>query len=56
MRGIRSPYFGRLGKVVGLPVDLVSLATESPARVMDVEFEDGTRARVPRANVEVIER
>jgi len=56
VRGIRSPYFGRLGKVVGLPVDLVSLATESPARVMDVEFEDGTRARVPRANVEVIER
>jgi hypothetical protein len=56
VRGIRAPYFGRLGKVVGLPVELVSLATESLARVMDVEFADGTRARVPRANVEVIER
>jgi hypothetical protein len=56
VRGIRSPYFGRLGKVVALPVELVTLATESPARVMDVEFADGTRARLPRANVEVIER
>jgi hypothetical protein len=56
VRGIRAPWFGRLGKVVALPVDLVTLATESPARVMDVEFEDGTRARLPRANVEVIER
>jgi hypothetical protein len=56
VRGIRSPYFGKLGKVVGLPVELAALATESPARVMDVAFEDGTRARLPRANVEVIER
>jgi hypothetical protein len=56
VRGIRAPYFGRLGKVVALPVELEMLETESPARVMDVEFEDGTRARLPRANVEVIER
>lgn len=55
VRGIRAPYFGKLGRVVGLPVELIALATESPARVMDVEFEDGTRARLPRANVEVIE-
>ena len=56
VRGIRAPYFGKLGRVVGLPVELLALATESTARVMDVEFEDGTRARLPRANVEVIER
>lgn len=56
IRGIRTPYFGRLGRVVGLPVDPVVLDTESKARVMDVEFSDGTRALIPRANVETIEQ
>ncbi len=56
VRGIRAPWFGRLGKVVGLPVEPIVLPTGSHARVMDVEFEDGTRASLPRANVEVIER
>lgn len=56
VRGIRTPYFGRLGRVVGLPVDPVVLDTESKARVMDVEFSDGTRALIPRANVETIEQ
>lgn len=56
VRGIRTPYFGRLGKVVGLPVDPVILETESPARVMDIEFTDGTRVSIPRANVETIEQ
>lgn len=56
VRGIRTPYFGRLGRVVGLPVDPVVLDTESKARVMDVEFPDGTRALIPRSNVETIEQ
>ena len=56
VRGIRTPYFGRLGRVVGLPVDPVVLDTESKARVMDVEFPDGSRALIPRSNVETIEQ
>ena len=56
VRGIRAPWFGRLGKVAALPVDPVQLPTGSPARVMEVAFEDGTTARIPRSNVEVIER
>lgn len=56
VRGIRTPYFGRLGRVVSLPVDPVVLDTESRARVMEIEFADGARALVPRANVETIEQ
>jgi transcription antitermination factor NusG len=55
VRGIRAPYFGQLGTVVELPVEPEALESESRARVMVIEFEDGTRARLPRANVEVIE-
>lgn len=54
IRAIRAPYFGKLGKVVGLPTGLQQLETESKARVMEVEFDDGMRAIVPRANVELI--
>jgi hypothetical protein len=54
VRGIRTPHFGRIGKVVSLPVEPVVLASESKARVMEVEF-DGERVMLPRANVEVIE-
>ena len=55
VRGIRAPFFGDLGRVVELPVEPEALESESRARVMVIEFEDGTRARLPRANVEVIE-
>ena len=55
VRIIRYPYFGRLGKVVDLPAPLQKLESESMARVLEVEFEDGGRAIVPRANVEMIE-
>ncbi|HHO50431.1 MAG TPA: hypothetical protein ENK18_06040 [Deltaproteobacteria bacterium] len=56
VRGIRAPWFGRLGEVTDLPVEPVVLGSGSPARVMEVRFEDGTVARIPRANVEVIEQ
>ncbi len=56
VRGIRAPWFGRLGTVVDLPVDPVVLDSESRARVMGVRFADGTEALLPRSNVEVIER
>jgi len=55
IRVIRHPYFGQLGKVTDLPSPLQKLESESKARVLEVEFDDGTRATVPRANVEMIE-
>ncbi len=55
IRGIRVPFFGRIGEVVDLPVEPVVLETESQARVMRVQFTDGEVAVLPRANVETIE-
>jgi hypothetical protein len=56
VRGIREPYFGRLGTVSGLPPELQLLETEAKVRVLAVRF-DGTEedAILPRANVEMIE-
>ena len=54
VRTIREPYFGRIGKCVGLPVELVKLKSETKVRVLEVEFANGERAIVPRANVELI--
>jgi len=55
LRVIRVPYFGKIGKVVSLPHELTALQSESKARVLEVEFDNGERAIVPRANVEMIE-
>ena len=55
VRVIRQPYFGRLGKVTNLPPQLQILESESKARVLEVEFEDGKRSIIPRANVEMLE-
>ncbi len=55
VRVIRQPYFGHLGKVVGLPPQLQKLESESKARVLEVEFQDGRKVMVPRANVEILE-
>ncbi len=55
VRVIRHPYFGKLGKVTNLPAPLHKLESESKARILEVEFHDGSRALVPRANVETIE-
>ena len=55
LRVIRLPYFGRIGRVVELPSELRALDTEASVRVLVVEFsDDGERAVVPRANVELI--
>lgn len=54
-RIIRDPLFGKIGQVVGLPPDLRQIETESHVRVLEVAFSDGTRAVIPRANVEIIE-
>jgi len=55
IRVIREPYFGQLGKVSALPAPLQKLESESYARVLEVEFPDGKKAIIPRANVEMIE-
>jgi len=55
VRIIREPYFGAIGKVLSLPIELQKLESESDVRVVEVEIEDGRRVVVPRANVEIIE-
>jgi hypothetical protein len=55
IRCIRAPYFGKLGHVSSLPAELVTIDSESRVRVLEVEFENGSKAIVPRANVELIE-
>ncbi|HUH02616.1 MAG TPA: hypothetical protein VML75_11540, partial [Kofleriaceae bacterium] len=56
VRCIRAPYFGHIGTVTALPIELEKMPSETMVRVLEVELEDGTKAVVPRANVEVIER
>lgn len=55
VRLIREPYFGSIGVVVGLPVELHKMESGSRVRVMVVELDDGKEVLVPRANVEIIE-
>ena len=55
VRIIGPPYFGAIGHVTDLPIDLQTVETESKVRVLEVELEDGSRVTVPRANVELIE-
>jgi hypothetical protein len=55
LRGIRAPFFGKIGRVVGLPRELHRVESGATVRVLEAEFEDGTRALIPRANIELIE-
>ena len=55
IRVIRHPHFGKIGRVTALPSPLMKLESVSKARVLEVEFGNGERATVPRANVEMIE-
>jgi len=55
IRIIRSPYFGKLGKVISLPVELHKVESGTWVRVMTVDL-DGKEVLIPRANVEVIEK
>ena len=54
VRVIREPYFGQLGKIVSLPFKLVEMKSETKVRVAEVEFDDNSKAIIPRANLEVI--
>ncbi len=55
IRIIRQPNFGKIAKVTGLPEELTMVESETMVRILEAEFEDGTKLRLPRANVEVIE-
>ncbi len=55
IRIIREPYFGELGRVSDLPIELQELETEAKVRVLEVKLEDGNKVVLPRANVEIIE-
>lgn len=55
IRAIRVPHFGRLGKVVDLPSALQKIDSGANVRVLEVRFDEGDEALLPRANVEMIE-
>ncbi len=55
VRLIRDPLFGKIGEVSALPSDLTKIPTESDVRVLEVKFSDGSKAVIPRTNIEVIE-
>ncbi|MCB5229042.1 MAG: hypothetical protein LHW44_03095 [Candidatus Cloacimonetes bacterium] len=54
IRVIRQPHFGQIAKVTGLPEQLTKVQSETLVRILEAEFEDGTKISLPRANVEVI--
>ena len=54
VRVIRTPYFGKVGKVISLPSKLKEMESETIVRVAEIEFSDGDRAIIPRANLEMI--
>lgn len=56
VRVIRAPWFGRIGTVRSLPPEPELIETGARVRVMELELEDGSIVRVPRANVENLER
>lgn len=54
-RVIRDPYFGLIGQISALPSEPHILGSGSKARVLEVTFDSGETAIIPRANVELIE-
>ncbi len=55
VRAIRQPYFGKIGTVSALPPELRKVESETLVRVLEITFEDDSKAIIPRANVELIE-
>jgi hypothetical protein len=55
VRIIRDPLFGKIGEVASLPSELQKIPTESDVRVLEVRFADGSKAVIPRTNIELIE-
>ncbi|MEM2506148.1 MAG: hypothetical protein QXF61_03805 [Nitrososphaeria archaeon] len=55
VRIIRHPYFGYLGKVMDLPIEIDCVEAECMVRVAVIELQDGRRVKVPRANIELFD-
>lgn len=55
VRIIRHPYFGCLGKVVDLPIEIDCVEAECKVRIAIIELQDGRRVKVPRANIELFD-
>ena len=54
VRVIRSPNFGKIGKVTSLPSELNKMESETMVRVAEINI-DGTNFLIPRANLEMVE-
>ena len=54
VRVIRSPNFGKIGKVISLPAELKKMESETMVRVAEINI-DGKNILIPRANLEMVE-
>jgi len=54
VRVIRSPNFGKIGKVISLPSELNKMESETMVRVAEINI-DGNNILIPRANLEMVE-
>ena len=54
VRVIRSPNFGKIGKVISLPAELNKMESETMVRVAEIDI-DGKNFLIPRANLEMVE-
>ena len=54
VRVIRSPNFGKIGKVTSLPAELNKMESETMVRVAEINIE-GKNILIPRANLEMVE-
>lgn len=54
VRVIRSPNFGKIGKVISLPAELNKMESETMVRVAEISI-DGKNILIPRANLEMVE-
>lgn len=54
VRVIRSPNFGKIGKVISLPSELNKMESETMVRVAEINIE-GKNILIPRANLEMVE-
>ena len=54
VRVIRSPNFGKIGKVISLPSELNKMEAETMVRVAEINI-DGNNILIPRANLEMVE-
>ena len=54
VRVIRSPNFGKIGKVISLPAELNKMESETMVRVAEIGI-DGKNILIPRADLEMVE-